>query len=120
MIIWIVLTLIIMSALIFGLGWMACGHHVKKDYFCDKDEQKKFGDYMKAFWVTEPSSGNLIFFLWVLALATILFCAAMSDYKYKTLKKYDEGEIVKVVTYTTEQKPGKEPVRDSTFRYEPK
>ena len=118
---WIVLTIVLLSLFIFGLGWMACGAHVKKDYFeHDEEGKKKFGKYMELYWISEPTAGNFIYFIWFVLIAGILIIAAVNNYRNDILKKYDKGDIVKVVTYTSTEKPGEAPVRDSTFRYERK
>jgi len=115
-----VLAVVLISFVSICVGMMIGGYNIKKNFLLINEDKKRLQDYMKCYWFTEPCDTNVLYVV-VLALVSIaMLIVSFNKIKDETLEKYDKGEIVRVVTYTTTEKPGQEPIRDSTFRYEPR
>ena len=113
-----IISVLFLVLFVFGFGFMLGGNTLKNQFILDKDEKENAQKYMDAFWVTSPSKFNFWWYPFAIVLALFMVFFSYKEYRDDVLKAYDKGDIVKVVTYKTVEKPGHEPVRDSTFRYE--
>ena len=116
-----IVILILLFACVFILAFLAGADCLKNQYLGDHPDKKdQVLRWMKTFWAFYPSTS--VYFLFGLFIVLLIFglFMAKNEVVNEGLKKYAEGQIVKVVTYKEVHKPGAETYRDSTFRYEKK
>ena len=115
-----VLAVVLISFISICIGMMIGGYNIKKNFLSTKEDKNRLQDYMRCYWLTEPSNPNIGYVALLAIVSVAMLIVSFNHIKDETLEKYDKGEIVRVVTYTTTEKPGQAPIRDSTFRYEPR